>query len=330
MNIPFSATERSLEIKTVSLAVLNAAVQETNTTAKMLVQQHNYLPGVVGAMDDLAISINRTTFNVRKVAQSSISYLEGAARKLKGYQAELDDPEIADEVRGDMETELRQAFKDISAQSEDLKSIQLGISTPYDKVASGRWIASLQQDRADAEQNKANTEQKLIDLQAQMKSVTDAIDSIEKAGIEKIGQEAQLTQDSLAALGMAPPQVQVALLAVDTLKKIISGIGEAISYLNMVAGYNRLRERASELRAQLEKQTRAIAQLDGEIRLVETLDELDAARWAYVKVFSNIVIAYEKFTLDFEQDKSKPVEVRALAVTTKIPDIIDYLSPLRW
>ena len=69
--------------------------------------------------------------------------------------------------------------------------------------------------------------------------------------MEKIGQEARLTLDNLKALGLAPPQVQIALFAIDTLKKMISGIGEAISYLNMLAAYNKLKEttRASISRA---------------------------------------------------------------------------------
>lgn len=162
-----------------------------------------------------------------------------------------------------------------------------------------------------------------------MKSVSEAIDLIGNAGVEKIGEEAKLSLDNLKALGLAPPQIQVALLAVDTLKKLISGIGDAISYLNMIAAYNRLKEKASELRTQSEKYTKNIAQIDGKIKLVETLGELDDGRWGYVKEFSNLVADFETFSRDFKQDKSLPVEERADTVIARIADVIKYLKTIQ-
>lgn len=51
----------------------------------------------------------------------------------------------------------------------------------------------------------------------------------------------------------------IAMLAIDTLKKIISGIGEAISFLNMLDAYNKLRDKAADLRVQLKKYKADIA-----------------------------------------------------------------------
>ncbi|ROM90680.1 alpha-xenorhabdolysin family binary toxin subunit A [Pseudomonas brassicacearum] len=307
----------------------NAAVQGTNTTAQMLVEQFAYLPGTVGAMNDLAVAINKTTFDLRNQAQTTSIYLERAEKKLKGYQAELDYPDDVDEVREDMERELKNVFDKMSAHTEDLKSIHKSISTPFDRVASEKWVVTLKQDRAFAEELKINSEEKCAELNEQMKSVSEAIDLIGKAGVEKIGEEAQLSLDNLKALGLAPPQIQVALLAIDTLKKLISGIGDAISYLNMLAAYNRLKERAGDLRVQLQKHTQAIAQINGKIELVKTLDELDDGRWEYVSEFSNLVSDIEKFSREFKQDKSLPVEARTDTAIARIADVIQYLKTIQ-
>lgn len=307
----------------------NVAVQETNTTAQMLFEQFNYLPGTVRSMNDLAVALQKTTFDMRNHAQTSIIHLDRAQNKLKGYQAELAYPEDADEVREDMESELKNVFNKISEQSEDLKITRNSMSAAYDRAASEKWIATLQQDRTFTQTLKTKSEEKLTDLEKQMKSVSEAIDLIANAGVKKIGEEAQLSLDSLKALGLAPPQVQVALLAIDTLKKLISGIGEAISYLNMLSAYNQLKDKAGDLRAQLKKYVNEIAQIDGKIQLVTILDHLDDGRWSYVNEFSNLVAGFQSFARDFKQDKSQPVEARAAAAITRIADVIKYLKAVQ-
>lgn len=307
----------------------DAAVQGTNTTAQMLVEQYDYLPGTVRTMNSLAMTINKTTSDLRSQAQTSSIKLERAEKKLKAYQAELEYPDDVDEVREDMEAELKIVFNAMSAQTEDLKSFHASISSPYDRTASEKWVVSLQQDRAFAEELKTKSEEKLAELTEQMKSVSEAIDLIGKAGVEKIGKEAQLSLENLKALGMAPPQIQVALLAVDTIKKLISGIGEAISYLNMLAAYNRLKDKAGDLRVQSKKHTKDIAQIDGKIELVQTLDKLDDGRWEYVNEFSNLVADVEKFSREFKQDKSLPVELRADTAIARISDVVKYMKTIQ-
>lgn len=138
----------------------NAAVQEKNTSAQMLFQQFDYLPGTVGTMNNLAIAINSTTFDLRNLAQTNVINLERAEKKLKGYQAELEYPDDVDEVREDMEEELKNAFSKISAQTDNLKNIHKSINAPYERATSEKWVDTLQQDRASNEQLKINAEKK--------------------------------------------------------------------------------------------------------------------------------------------------------------------------
>jgi hypothetical protein len=305
------------------------AVQERNVTAQMLFEQFNYLPGTVRTMKELADAIQKTGFDIRNQSQSDVIAMERAQTKLKGFQAELAYPEDADEVREDMETELKSLYKKICERFEDLKTTRNAMSTAYDRAASQEWIATLQQDQDITHALKVKAEEKVIALEVEMKSVAEGIDLIAKAGIEKIGKETQLSLDSLKALGMAPPQVAVALLAVDTLKKIIAGIGESISFLNMLAGYNKLRDKAADLRAQVKKYANEIAQTEGKIQLVEVLDQLDDRRWSYVNEFSNLVAGFESFCRDFKQDRVQPVEDRATDAIARITDVVKYLKAVQ-
>lgn len=314
----------------VALRAHGFAVQASNVTAQMLGEQFNYLPGTVRTMNGLAVAIQKTTFELRNQAQSTEINLDRAQGKLKTSRADfIEYPEEADDIREEMESELKNVSIKLSELSEDLKMTHNNLSAAYDRSASAQWIVTLQQDRTFTETLKAKSEEKVADLEKQMKSVSEAIDLIAKAGVEKIGQEAQLTLDNLKTLGLAPPQIQVALLAIDTLKKLISGIGAAISYLNMLAAYNQLNDKARDLRVQLKKYVNDIAQIDGKIHLVQVLDQLDEGRWSYVNEFSNLVVGFESFSRDFKQDKSQPVEQRAAVAIARIADVINYLKTVQ-
>ena len=317
------------QVNVAALRAHSAAMQKSNTTAQMLFEQFNYMPGIVRNMNDLSIAVQRATFDMRSQARTDIIHLERAREKLKGYQAELAYPEDVEEVREDMEDELKSTSNKISERYEDLKVIRSSLSTAYDRATSQQWIATLQQDRDVTEALKVKSDEKLTDLEKQMKSASEGIDLIAKAGVEKIGQEAQLTLDNLKALGLAPPQVQIAMLAIDTLKKIISGIGEAISFLNMLDAYNKLRDKAADLRVQLKKYKSDIARTDGKIQLVNALDQLDEGRWGYVNEYSNLVNGFDSFRQDFRQDKSQPVEERADAAIARITEVVRYLKSVQ-
>jgi hypothetical protein len=112
------------------------------------------------------------------------------------------------------------------------------------------------------------------------------------------------------------------------LKKLISGIGEAISFLNMLAAYNRLKEKAGDLRVQSQKYAKDIVCIDGKINLVKALNKLDDGRSKYVSEFSNLIDDIEKFSREFRQDASLPVEVRADNAIAKIVDVIKYLKAI--
>lgn len=307
-----------------------AAVQTSNVTAQMLGEQFNYLPGTVRTMNGLTVAIQKATFELRNQAQTTGINLERAQSKLKTAQTELTYyPEDADEIREEMEIALKNVSMKISEHADDFKMTHSSLSTAYDRSASAQWIVTLLRDRAFTEALKVKSEEKIADFEKQMKSVSEALDLIAKAGVEKIGQEAQLTLDNLKALGLAPPQVQIALFAIDTLKKMIAGIGEAISYLNMLTGYNQLKEKAADVRAQLKKHIKDIEQIDGKIHLVQVLDQLDEERWSYVNEYSNLVAVFESFARDFQQDKSQPAEQRTAAALTRIADVRQYLKTLQ-
>jgi len=129
-------------------------------------------------------------------------------------------------------------------------------------------------------------------------------------------------------LGLAPPQVQIAMLAIDTLKKLISGIGEAISYLNMLAAYRRLSDKAAEMRAQLQKHVNDGTRIVGRIELVTTLDEQDDERSKYANEYASLINYFDLLSTEFTQDTSVPVEGRADSAIARIAEAVNVLKSI--
>ncbi|RBC00612.1 hypothetical protein C3E97_016240 [Pseudomonas sp. MWU12-2115] len=325
-NFSINAAEPAFNMQ--KLREHNASVQQLNTTAQMLFEQFDYMPGTVGAMNGVALALNKATFELRDKAQRLSISLVLSERNLKSYQEELSSPEDAEEVREDMEVELKDIFAKVSAQTRDLKNIHNSIGAVYDRKASAEWIVKLEEERVSNEELKTQSEEKIAAFTAEIKSISDAIDLITKAGIEKIGQEAQLSLENLKALGLAPPQVQIAMLAIDTLKKLISGIGEAISYLNMLAAYRRLSDKAAEMRAQLRRHLNDGTRIVGRIELVTTLDEQDDERSKYANEFASLINYFDLLSTEFTQDTSVPVDGRADSAIARIAEAVNVLKSI--
>jgi len=318
----------SQEFNIVRLRDFNAEMQDINVTAQMLFERYVYASGPVQTANGLALSASRATADLRIKGQTLIINMERSQRNLRLLKEEVNDPADADDVREDMEAELSAIAKKIQAQSEDLKGINKNLMAAYSRSDSARSIAGLQDERAYAQERKDKLEEQLVELDAEIKSVAEAIDLIAKAGIEKIGEGVALSLSSLKELGLAPPQVQVAMLAIDTLKKLISGIGEAVSFLNMVAAHNKLREKALALKDQVKKYAKDIVEADGKIELLETLDKVDDARWKYVGEFAGLLAYFEELSSSFTQDTSVPVEERVDLAIAGVTQAIRYLKPL--
>lgn len=304
----------------------DGVVREADTTAQMLSRQFLYLPGPVGSMHTLAESISDATYGVRVQCQQLDLKLTKSLSNLKGLMRELGDPADDEEIREEIEEELQIAGSLLAMGAATFVDWKRGISGRFDRAVSGQWIITLQKDRTYALEQKTTAEERVAELTERMNSVWEAIELIERAGIEKIGSEVQLSLESLKALGLAPPQIQVALLALDTLKKLISGIGQAISFLKMLAAYNTLKDRAKELRSQVESFQKDLVTVDGKVALVEALEALDDGRWDFLTEFSKLIAEVERFNRDLIQDKTLSLEDRVNLAIEKIPQVADYMQ----
>ncbi|VEF08628.1 binary cytotoxin component [Pseudomonas fluorescens] len=324
----FRSFNGSADFDVAKLRASNNELQSNNTTAQMLFERYNYAPGAVQTINNLAVSANTATVDVRLQSQTIAFNLQRSQNKLEEYQEEVKNPDDAEEVREDMEIELKSLLGKLSTETRNFKSVHKNLQSPYSREDSAKLVTTLQDDQAFAEERKGKIDSQLQELEEEVKSVSEAIDLIVKAGIEKIGEEAALSLDSLKSLGLAPPQVQVAMLAMDTLKKLIAGIGEAVNFLQMVAAYNQLRGKVATLKAQSKKCLQDVELAMGRIELLETLDKVDGDRQMFVDEYAKLPAYFEGVLDQFAQIKSKAVEERVDFAIATLPAIGKYLKTL--
>ncbi|TFH83202.1 MULTISPECIES: alpha-xenorhabdolysin family binary toxin subunit A [Pseudomonas] len=307
----------------------DAVVQNSNTHAQMLFQKYNFLQEPVVSMNALARAISNSLLPVRENAQSSRIGLDSSHRRLQSLKLDLHDPRYEDEYEDicfDIEKELGGASQKLSSLTEETSTLRNGFNQRFDRTLAKQWLVAQQKDLAFAEEQKGSADERVSVLKEQMKSIREAINAIEEAGVEKIGEEAQLTLEKLKALGLAPPQIQIAMLALETLKKLVEGIGHAISYLNMLAAYKTLEARAADYKRQADGYAIDVEIAKGKIDLISTLEALDDGRLDFVNEFNKLLADTEKFNREFKQDKTQPVEDRLDVAITRIVEIVDYLN----
>ena len=199
----------------------------------------------------------------------------------------------------------------------------------YSRDNSAQLAKGLRAEREYAEARRVVLEKQRGELEPKIKSVSDGIDLIAKAGIEKIGEQVELSKNKVVELGMTPPQVQVVMFAIDTLKMLIEDVATTVSYLNMVAQLNRLKERLAELKEQSKKCTQDVQRADGQVELLQTLDKVDEGRSSYVAEFSNLLAYFENLSIKFAQVETESVEERVEAAIAEIKEDITYLMPMK-
>ena len=257
--------------------------------------------------------------------------LSGRKKKLLAYQAEIKSADKTDDV-GDMhesvKNELGSLSTKLTAQLNLLEKDNQALIEPYNRADSAQLAKTLLGEKQYAEQRNETLEVQRKKLKDQIKSLSDGMDVVAKAGIEKIGKQVELTKDKVVELGVAPPQVEVVMLAIDTLKNLIADAAEIVSYLNLVAELDRQKVKLAGLNEQFDKHGRDIQRADGQIELLKALDDVDEERSGYVKEYSNLLAYFKSLISKYEKIEAQPIDDRVESAIAQIDVDVTYLKPL--
>lgn len=308
------------------------AMRDDAVAAEALFIRLNYLPGVFDRFKRLLGDVSAATRDLRESSLNSKMDLESKVPKLLYLQKELagaaQDTEEFEEIEEDLELALKKMLAITRNESSKVSIRLANISDGYDQRVTLGYVAGLEKDLQLARDSRAALEEVMVKRRGELKVLSEAIGAIQKAGIEKIGQDIALTVDKLKELGMAPPQVQVVMFAIDELKKAMADINEGITFINMVHESNKLQEQINELARKIAQKDRAIDQALGKIEFIHLIHALEEQRHRYVGEYKQAVAAFSKFLAAVEGNKAGDVTTRSAGALKEAGQFIDYLTPV--
>ncbi|WP_223450647.1 MULTISPECIES: alpha-xenorhabdolysin family binary toxin subunit A [unclassified Pseudomonas] len=308
------------------------AMRDDAVAAEALFIRLNYLPGVFDRFQRLLGDVGAAARDLRESSLNSKMDLESKVRKLVALEKELTGAVEGSEEFDEIEEDLIAALKKMLAitRSEASKvSIRLAnISDGYDRRATLGYIAGLEKDQIDARESKQALSETQATLQRELKVLSEAISAIEKAGIEKIGKDIALTIDKLKELGMAPPQAQIVMFAIDELKKTMVDINAGITFINMIHESNKLQEKVNELGRKIALKDRDIDQSVGKIEFIHLIHSLEDQRQRYVGEYKPAVAAFNQFLTVMEGNTAGDVAARSARAIKETNQFIGFLTPV--
>jgi len=308
------------------------AMRDDAVAAEALFIRLNYLPGVFDRFKRVLGDVSAAARNLRESSFNSKMDLESKVRKLIALEQELADAAQGTEEFAEIEEDLEAALKKmlaITRNEASQVSIRLAnISDGYDQRTTSGYIVDLEKDQLDLKNSRQALGETLAKVQSEFKVLSEAISAIEKAGIEKIGKDIALTIDKLKELGMAPPQAQIVLFAIDELKKAIADINEGITFINMIHASNKFQAQVDELGRKIAQKDEEIDQSVGKIEFIHLIHALDDQRRLYVGEYKQAAATFNQFLAAVEGNRTGDVAMRSARAIKEAGQFIGFLTPV--
>lgn len=308
------------------------AMRDDAVAAEALFIRLDYLPGVFDRFKRVLGDVSAAARNLRESSFNSKMDLESKVRKLIALEQELADAAQGTEEFAEIEEDLEAALKKmlaITRNEASQVSIRLAnISDGYDQRTTSGYIVGLEKDQLDLKNSRQALGETLAKVQSEFKVLSEAISAIEKAGIEKIGKDIALTIDKLKELGMAPPQAQIVLFAIDELKKAIADINEGITFINMIHASNKFQAQVDELGRKIAQKDEEIDQSVGKIEFIHLIHALDDQRRLYVGEYKQAAATFNQFLAAVEGNRTGDVAMRSARAIKEAGQFIGFLTPV--
>jgi hypothetical protein len=308
----------------------NDAMRINCVTAEALNIKLRYLPGLFDQFQRLVRDVDACVITLREESMSSRGELETKIRRLRSLQRELEgagaDSHELEEIKEDLEVELKKLIV-VTRKAADLISSRLtNISVPFDRSTTLSYIPGLEQDQKSVSDIIEGLNVKLADHQKKLKVVNDAISQLEKNSIEELGKEVNLTVDKLHQLGMAPPEAQIVMFAVEQLKKSIGNIAAGISFMHLIRESKTLQSQVNLFFDQVAKQNKKISVFKGKLEFIQAIFDIDDQRKKFVSVYEQAGSAYQKFVHLVDDSAKANTEERCALFVSEAEKFIDFLE----
>jgi len=299
--------------------------------SRALFIQWNYLPQLQARFNDVVLNVSKSSSVLSESALSSKVALEGRIRRLEALDRELASPvdkQDIEEILADRAEELVHATKGVAQSSRRLSDQLSTIHEVFDRRLSLGLIDDLQKQQREVEAVVEQLSAERVERQNRRRQASEAINLLEKAGVEAIGNDLLLTLEQVTKLGMAPPEMQLVMQAIEQLKKTLVQVGEGIRFLDMIRERDQLAEKIQALSRDIDLKNSELNALKGKVRFIEIIHGIDDERRRYVVEYRGAVEAYRGFARSIEANAYLDESERSRDFIHQARQFIAFLAPL--
>ncbi|WP_448632173.1 MULTISPECIES: alpha-xenorhabdolysin family binary toxin subunit A [Pseudomonas fluorescens group] len=324
----------SIDYPTVDTGILadsNRLMRDGAIQSRVLFIRWNYLPQLHQRFDALVLGVDNSSDVLKEVALSTRMALEGRVRRLQALDKELagalDEQDVQD-IEADRAGELAQMSRCVTQSTRQLSDQLSTIRDVFDRRLSLGFVEDMEREQHRVEAGLKRLEDERAERQKARGLASDAIGLLKTGGIEAIGNDLVLTLEHVTKLGIAPPEVQLIMQAIEQLKKTLAQVGEGVRFLDLVRARDQLVGKIQALDADIDKLHSQLNALKGKVQFIRVIHGIDDERQRYVGQYQGVVAAYRSFARLIEANAYLAQEQRSLDLIHQAQRFMAFLAPL--
>ncbi|RON65082.1 alpha-xenorhabdolysin family binary toxin subunit A [Pseudomonas fluorescens] len=329
--ISLNATVSYPPVNKATLASTIEQMREARTQAEVLKTKLGYLPDLFDRFKHIVIGMGQCQIQLQDSARSGVNDLQNSLRRLaRNEKARLTktDPEVIEEIDVERKGILRSISSAMTKQATLVRGALRDIDERFDMRLTQVYIADFQRDVLVANVEIAQLEGKLAELVADRKVIIEGVALLEKSGIENLGKNVELTIAKITELGLAPPEVQLVMAAIDQMKRTLIGIVESVRFLDMVRESDKLKLKIDGVQADIERERAGISDSQGKVTYLEAIHAMEGCRAEYAATYFAAVNAFERLRGAIDVEVLDDCDALSAALKQHAPLFIEFLTPL--
>ncbi|MDO7899890.1 alpha-xenorhabdolysin family binary toxin subunit A [Pseudomonas citrulli] len=291
----------------------------------------NYLPQLHHRFDDLVLGVDTSSAVLNDVTLSTRMALEGRVRRLQELgkeRANAMNEQDVQEIEADRDRERVQMSLCVTQSTRRLGDQLSSIRDVFDRRLSLGFVEDMERDQRSVEASLKRLEAERAERQKERGLASEAIGLLKSGGVEGIGNDLVLTLEQVMKLGIAPPEVQLVMQAIEQLKKTLVQVGEGVRFLDLVRSRDQLAGKVQALDADIDKHHGQLNALKGKVQFIHVIHAIDDERRRYVGEYQRVVAAYRSFARLIEANAYLEQEARSVDLIDQAQRFMAFLAPL--
>jgi len=306
-------------------------LRDARTQAQVWLVKLGYLPDLFDRFNRLVTNVGQGASQLQSSALESTFDLENTLRRLTRNEKERQeetDPQVIEEINDERKHLLNSATRSITERATQVRRCLSNIHDPFDRRLTQAYILDFERDEQLAKAEIAALQSKLVAFRVERNVIIDAVNTLEKNGIEELGKDIELTLGKITELGLTPPEVKLVMMAIDQLKKTIIDAGKAIRFLDMLRESDKLQKKIEALVNEIDRENSIIQSSTGKVIYLQAIHLMEDLRHAYASEYSAAVSAFETFLAAIAAPQFANDDELSAAFKEQVPLFIRFLVPV--